>query len=239
MTNQDVMSKILLEIIGKIEELKELVYQEYEKSMPIQKECICDCHEDYSVFNTVLNRDSRGLLEEYMADIITKIVGKQKVSAITPADLGIVMGGGVLGYALDTVSRGTPQIPPGWLDIIGLILSGAGAFYLKPPWNTLSAGTATGITIGALRLPIGNQAVKVVAKANGIDVVEAGYMIDQHMGMTQARQLAPNSPYVGVIHPNVVYSTGMQGYTTDMMGSGPATGYSVKAPVRNGARYTV
>jgi len=171
-----------------------------------------------------------------MVDIITKIIGKQKVATLSPADLGILMGGGLFGYFADSIARGAPQIPPGWFDVIALILSGAGAFYLKQPWNTLSAGAATGITIGALRSPIVFEANKVVAKANGVNNVKGSNTY--HMGMTTP-SYTPNTPYVGMIHPNIVYTSGGVGYTQDMMGAGLSNSYSVKAPIANGPRYTV
>ena len=176
-----------------------------------------------------------------MVDIITKIVGKQKIASITPADLGIVMAGGLSGYLIDSISRGVMQIPPGWADIITLILSGAGAFYLKQPWNTLSAGVATGVTIGALRQPIGNTARMFVARANGVQVEAKARKLtpDIHVGATNGMDRAPNSPYVGMIQPNVVYMSGAAGYSHNMANSGLTTSHSIRTPFVNGGRYTV
>ena len=87
-------------------------------------------------------------------------------------------------------------------------------------------------------MPIGNQAVKVVATANGINGKLNGGTL-AHMGMTTFNDRAPNSPYVAMIHPNVVYQPGGAGYVYDLQQSGASTGYSVKAPMTNGPRYTV
>jgi len=177
-----------------------------------------------------------------MVDIITKIIGKQKIAAITPADLGIVMVGGVTGFVVDTIARASPQVPPGWIDLLGLIISGAGAFYLKQPWNTLSAGIATGITVGGLRIQANNTARMFMARANGIanENGKARKMTpDTHMGMTTFNERAPNSPFVGMIQPNVIYTTGAAGYSQGMANSGLSTSSSIKAPIGNGSRYTV
>ena len=177
-----------------------------------------------------------------MVDFITKIIGKQKIATVTPADLGIVMAGGLSGYLIDSIARGVRQIPPGWADIITLILSGAGAFYLKQPWNTLSAGVATGVTIGALRQPIANSARMFVARANGVQVesTKIRKMVpDVHIGATNGQDRAPNSPYVGMIQPNVVYMSGAAGYSHNMANSGLTTSHSIRTPMGNGARYTI
>lgn len=176
-----------------------------------------------------------------MVDIITKIIGKQKIATISPADLGIVMAGGLSGYLIDSIARGVRQIPPNLIDVVGILLGGAGAFYLKQPWNTLSAGVATGITIGALRMPIDNTARQFVARANGVPVEttakKAGVGI--HIGASNLQDRSPNSPYVGMIQPNVFYQSGVAGYTFDMANRGLSTSYAVKAPFGNGPRYTV
>ena len=177
-----------------------------------------------------------------MVDIITKIIGKQKVATISPADLGIVMAGGLTGFIVNSMARGIRQIPPGWADVIGLILSGAGAFYLKQPWNTLSAGVATGITVGALRQPLNNTARQFVAKANGVTVENTSVRKmtpDIHIGATNGMDRAPNSPYVGMIQPNVIYQSGATGYSQGMANIGLTTSYAIKAPIGNGARYTM
>ena len=177
-----------------------------------------------------------------MADIISKIIGKQKIATISPADLGIVMAGGISGFMIDSIARGVRQIPPGWADIITLILSGAGAFYLKQPWNTLSAGVATGVTIGALRQPIDNTARQFVAKANGVQVENTSVRKmtpDVHIGAANGNDRAPNSPYVGMIQPNVIYMSGAAGYNYDMANSGISHASTIKAPITNGPRYTV
>ncbi len=177
-----------------------------------------------------------------MVDILTKIIGQQKVTSISPADLGLVMAGGLTGFMLDSIARGVRQIPPGWVDFIGLILTGAGAFYLKRPWNTISAGLATGLTVGALRQPIDNTARMFVARANGVPVesTKIRKMVpDVHIGATNGQDRAPNSPYVGMIQPNVVYMSGATGYSHDMANSGLSNSSSIKAPMGNGPRYTV
>ncbi len=177
-----------------------------------------------------------------MVDIITKIIGKQKIASITPADMGIVMAGGLSGFLIDSIARGMIQIPTGIVDVAGVLLSSAGAFYLKQPWNTLSAGVATGITIGALRLPADNIARMFVASANGVQVesTKIRKMVpDVHVGATNGQDRAPNSPFVGMIQPNVVYMSGATGYSQNMANSGLTTSYAIKAPMGNGARYTV
>ena len=177
-----------------------------------------------------------------MVDIISKIIGKQKIATISPADLGIVMAGGLTGFMIDSLARGIRQIPPNMIDVIGILLGGAGAFYLKQPWNTLSAGLATGITIGALRLPIDNTARMFVARANGVQIesTKIRKMVpDVHIGATNGQDRAPNSPYVGMIQPNVVYMSGAAGYSHDMANSGLSNSSSIKAPMGNGARYTM
>lgn len=177
-----------------------------------------------------------------MVDIITKIIGVQKVATISPADLGIVMAGGLGGFLINSVARGIVQIPPGMADVIGILLSSAGALYLKRPWNALSAGAATGITIGALRQPLNTTARMFVARANGIanENGKARKMIpDTHMGMTTFNERAPNSPFVGMIQPDVVYMSGAAGYSQGMANSGLSNSSSVKAPIGNGSRYTV
>ncbi len=177
-----------------------------------------------------------------MVDIITKIIGQQKIATVTPADLGIVMAGGLGGFLINSMARGIRQIPPGMADVIGLLITSAGALYLKQPWNTLSAGAATGITIGVLRQPLNNTARMFVATANGVNVESTKIrklVPDVHIGATNGQDRAPNSPYVGMIQPNVVYMSGADGYSHGMANSGLSNSSSIKAPMGNGARYTM
>ncbi len=176
-----------------------------------------------------------------MVDIITKIIGKQEIKAISPADIGIVMAGGLAGFTINNLTRGISQIPTGMADIIGLILTSAGALYLKQPWNTLSAGLATGITVGALRLQTENVARRFVASTMvvPVDAKTRKMTPDTHIGATNGQDRTPNSPYVGMIQPNVVYMSGAAGYSQGMANSGLSNSSSIKAPMGNGARYTM
>ena len=126
-------------------------------------------------------------------------------------------------------------------DIIGLILTSAGALYLKQPWNTLSAGLATGITVGAFRLQTENVARRFVASTMvvPVDAKTRKMTPDIHIGASNGQDRAPNSPYVGMIQPNVVYMSGAAGYSHNMANSGLTTSHSIRTPFVNGGRYTV
>jgi len=81
-----------------------------------------------------------------------------------------------------------------------------------------------------------------VARANGIKVENTSVrkaLPDVHMGMSTFNDHSPNSPYVGMIQPNVVYISRAAGYNYDMANSGPSNSSSVKAPSGSGPRYTV
>lgn len=101
-------------------------------------------------------------------DIVEMLLGEY-TDPITFADLFNLYVGGMSGFGIDALARAYDRVfnPGGksafWVDLIGFLASTAGAIYLKPPYNTLLAGTGTGFAIGAYGPRLATSAQQLVA----------------------------------------------------------------------------
>ena len=171
---------------------------------------------------------------------MTKLIEKPRDIAIEPFEMLYLVGGGLLGFGVERISRAYNQ--KAWSDLVGVGISLLSAMYAPKPLNIVGAGVMTGLVIGVFSDLISTSATRMVAMSKRplIGVVETRATQQfTHRGAIDGLDRAPNSPYVGMIQPNVLYQRGVAGYQYNMQRSGPSTSYSVKAPMYNGGRYTV
>ena len=173
-------------------------------------------------------------------NIMSAIIEKPRDIAIEPFEMLYLVGGGLLGFGVERISRAYNQ--KAWSDLVGVGISLLSAMYAPKPLNIAGAGAMTGLVLGVFSDLISASAAKLVATVQSPPVVVVETRATQqftHRGATDGQDRTPNSPYVGMIQPNVNYQSGVAGYQYNMQRSGLSNSYSVKAPMYNGGRYTV